>query len=407
MQWSKTDTEFRGVIRGFSGITEIGDELVFKSTAKKEHFDGTPVINLSALFLDEFFKKLKSQIAPGFEERILNYDVSERLFYQHVGDFYRSKGTKKAFEILFKALYNKPVDVIIPSDYVFESSSSSNRKTRDLVLYSDDQTTDFTDILLHRTLKQPESDAIDDPDQLTAYGTVTNVERIERNGIRYYLVSLDGDYDKDISVDGTVFGTFVTTATTKLIEDFVGVNDEWPEFLHVDSTLSFDDSGTLDVYNIVNNEFVVKSISYSEKTVNEFFNISDADFDISRGTLLSSRRYAYVDVSDEETHFFRVTQVLSGIIPDKSSYFEEGDPIKFNTLGLREESTKYNNWKYNNTATYNISNLELLSKINKTYRCNVDGNFDLVNADKFFLIEIIKNHIMFLCLEEKVLMSIF
>ena len=383
---SKTDTEFRGVIRGFSGLTEIGDELVFRDSSKKEHSSGTDVINLSALFLDEFFKKLKSQIAPGFEERILNYDVNERVFYKHVGDFYRSKGTRKAFEILFRALYNRPVNVIIPSDYVFESSSSSNRKTRDLVLYSDDQTTDFSDVLLHRTLKQSEQDSIDDPDELTAYGTISNVERIERNGIRYYLISLDGDYDKDITVDGTVFGTFVPTATTKVTEDFIGANDEWPEFLQVDSTLSFENSGTLDVYNVVNNEFVVKSIDFSGKTVNEFFEIS-SDFDITRGTLISSRRYAYIEVSDEETHYFRVTQVLSGIKPDQSSYFEEEDPIKFNTLGLREESTKYNDWKYNNTATYNISNLELLSKVNKTYRCNVDGNFDLVNADKFFLID--------------------
>ena len=251
---SKTETEFKGVIRGFSGITEIGDELTFSSSLVGEHFDGTTVINLSALFLDEFFKKLKSQIAPGFEERILNYDVNERLFYKHVGDFYRSKGTKNSFEILFRALYNKSVDVIIPSDYIFEPSSSSNRKTRDLVLYSDDQTTDFSDLILHRTLKQPEIDAISDPDEITAYGTITNVERIERNGIRYYIVSLDADYDKDISVDGTVFGQFVTTATTKVIEDFVGVNDVWPEFLHVDSTLSFQDSGSIDVYNVVNNE---------------------------------------------------------------------------------------------------------------------------------------------------------
>jgi len=384
---SKTETEFKGVIRGFSGITEIGDELTFSSSLVGEHFDGTTVINLSALFLDEFFKKLKSQIAPGFEERILNYDVNERLFYKHVGDFYRSKGTKNSFEILFRALYNKSVDVIIPSDYIFEPSSSSNRKTRDLVLYSDDQTTDFTDLILHRTLKQPEIDAISDPDEITAYGTITNVERIERNGIRYYIVSLDGDYDKDITVDGTVFGQFVTTATTKVIEDFVGVNDVWPEFLHVDSTLSFQDSGSIDVYNVVNNEFIVEELSYSGKTVNELFEISDVEFDIPRGTLLSSRRYAYVDISDEETYYFRVTQVLSGIKPDQSSYFEVNDPVKFNTLGLKEETTKYNNWTSNATATYNISNLELLSSTNRTYRCNVDGNFDLTTFDKFFLID--------------------
>ena len=176
------------------------------------------------------------------------------------------------------------------------------------------------------------------------------------------------------------------TPTTKVIEDYVDNNGDFSEFLQVDSAISFDDTGTLDVYNVVNNEFIVEEISYSGKTVNEFYDVN-ADFSISRGTLLSSRRYAFIDVSDEETVYFRVTQVLSGIIPDQSSYFEQGDPIKFNTLGLREEGTKYNDWKYNTTATYDISNLELLSQVNKTYRCKVDGNFDLVKTDRFFLID--------------------
>ena len=384
---SKTDTEFRGVVRGFSGLTEIGDELKFQTSSNIEHFDGELVENLSVLFLQEFFKKTKSLIAPGFEDRTLNSNVNNRLFYKQVGDFYRSKGTKQGFEILFRALYNAPVEVISPSNYVFEASSSSNRTTRDLVLYTDDQTTDFTDLILHRTLKQPEEDAIDNPNNLSAYGTITNVERIERNGVRYYLVSLDGDYDKDISVDGTVFGTFVTTATTKVTEDYVEVGGEYPEFLNVDSTLSFDDGGVLDVYSIVDNETVTNRIEYGDKTINEFYDVRDAEFDIPRGTLISSRRYAYVNLADDNIQYFRVTQVLSGITPDGSSYFAEGDPIKFNTLGLREDSTKYNDWKYNTTATYFIKSIELLSSLNRTYRIILNADFDLTIFDNFFLID--------------------
>jgi hypothetical protein len=384
---SKTNTQFRGVIRGFGGVTELGDEIIFESTNKIEHYDGELVENLSSLLFNEFFSKLKTLIAPGFEDRILNSDVNERLFYKQVGDFYRSKGTSQSFKILFKALYNKPVDVISPSGYVFEPSASSNRKTRDLVLYSTDQTVDYSDVLLHRTLKQPEFDAIDEPDNITAYGTITNIERIERNGVRYYIVSLDSDYDKDISVDGTVFGKFVTTSTTKVVEDYLEDNGEWPEFINVDSTISFEESGSVDVYNVVNNEFVVKTLFYDDITVNEFYGVYDSDFDIKRGTLLSSRRYAYVELSDDNTLYFRVTQVLSGIEPDESSYFSEGDPIKFNTLGLREDSAKYNDWIYNSTPSYNISSIELLSSINKTYRIKLEFNFDLVILDKFFLID--------------------
>ena len=384
---SKTNNKFLGVVRGFRGLTEIGDELKFESTNSVEHFNGELVENLSVLFLEEFFRKVKTLIAPGFEDRTLNENVNKRLFYKQVGDFYRSKGTKYGFEILFGALYGKPVNVISPSNYVFEASSSSNRVTRDLVLYTDDQTTDYTDLILHRTLKQSTFDSIDLPDLLSAYGTITNVERIERNGIRYYIVSLDGDYDKDISVDGTVFGKFVTTPTTRVIEDYVQIDGEWPRFMNVDSTLSFEISGSLDVYNIVNNQTLTKKIQYGDKTVNELYNIFNAEFEIPRGTLLSSRRYAYVNFKNDDTVYFRVTQVLSDIKPDVSSYFSEGDPIKFNTLGLRDDTVKYNDWKYNATASYNINSIELLSSRNRTYRIVLTGDFDLTLFDNFFVID--------------------
>ena len=158
-------------------------------------------------------EKLKTQIAPGFERRKLNENVKSRLFFKQSSDFYKSKGTDEGFKILFKALYGKDVEVIRPSQFVFEASASSNRKTRDLVLYISDQKTDYTDIILHRTLKQNEKDStVTDGEDVTAYGTITNVERIERGSVFYYLVSLDSDYDKDISVSGTVFGTFVSTS---------------------------------------------------------------------------------------------------------------------------------------------------------------------------------------------------
>ncbi|MEC8552931.1 MAG: hypothetical protein VXY93_20725, partial [Pseudomonadota bacterium] len=71
-----TSTSFTGCIRGFSGITgynvgisssllEINREnLVFESTSAAPHSSGSTITNLSVLFLQEFYKKLKRTFLP-------------------------------------------------------------------------------------------------------------------------------------------------------------------------------------------------------------------------------------------------------------------------------------------------------------------------------------------------------
>ena len=59
-----TTNSFTGCIRGFSGITTYHhdnnpSELVFSDTTATDHENDATVINLSALFLKEFYKKTK------------------------------------------------------------------------------------------------------------------------------------------------------------------------------------------------------------------------------------------------------------------------------------------------------------------------------------------------------------
>ena len=72
-----TSTTFTGCIRGFSGISgynvgvsssllEINREkLIFDNTTADSHTSGSTITNLSVLFLQEFFKKLKRTFLPG------------------------------------------------------------------------------------------------------------------------------------------------------------------------------------------------------------------------------------------------------------------------------------------------------------------------------------------------------
>jgi len=78
-----TTNSFTGCIRGFSGITTYHadnnpSELVFSDTTAINHENDATVVNLSALFLKEFYKKTKKSLTPGLENVnfVNNLDVS-------------------------------------------------------------------------------------------------------------------------------------------------------------------------------------------------------------------------------------------------------------------------------------------------------------------------------------------
>ena len=84
----KTETTFTGCIRGFSGITGYDDRsreyfvnanrqnVIFSDTTAASHTAQSEVQNLSALFLQEFYKKIKKTFAPGFEEETFVSDLN-------------------------------------------------------------------------------------------------------------------------------------------------------------------------------------------------------------------------------------------------------------------------------------------------------------------------------------------
>ena len=104
--------------RGFSGIssyenTEDSENLVFESNKATSHKKGAKVENLSILFLEEFLKKIRNQLAPRLEG--VDFDGKLRAqFLRQTKDLYTSRGTDESFTILFKALYNEEVNIIRP-----------------------------------------------------------------------------------------------------------------------------------------------------------------------------------------------------------------------------------------------------------------------------------------------------
>ena len=246
-----TTNTFTGCSRGFSGITSYRsptkpDELLFSQSGISTHSSGTTVNNLSIRFLKEFFKKVKGQITPGFEERALDDDINERLFVKQSKDFYSSKGTDQSFEILFRALYGKDVEVIKPRDYLFIPSDADYKVSKQIVVEALDG--DPMD-LINRNLFQ--DDVYGFP---KANGAISDIEKIVRGDKAYYRLSLDYSQNLD-----KLSGDFSIHPNTKLVEG-VSVGST---VLTVDSTVGFGTTGIL----IANyNDGTFNSIKYTSKS---------------------------------------------------------------------------------------------------------------------------------------------
>lgn len=107
----KTSTSFTGCTRGFSGIStynasNTNGNVVWQKTTTSSHTSGSAVINVSALFLKEFYKKLKGMYAPGLEGVTLSPDLNVNNFIKEARSLYEAKGTEDSFKILFKAVWD-------------------------------------------------------------------------------------------------------------------------------------------------------------------------------------------------------------------------------------------------------------------------------------------------------------
>lgn len=356
---SKTNTSFTGCVRGFSGITSLenplnSDELVFSTSSSEQHTSGSKVNNLSILFLQQFFKKVKSQISPGFEDRDFYSGLNESIFVKQSKDFYSSKGTTESFKILFKALYGENVEVIRPQDFLIQPSDAEYRITKDLVVEKLEG--DIED-LVNRTIYQDQNDFLD-----RASGTVTKVEKIIRDSKEYYTLSLDYGYQRDIDVDGTIFGEFTIHPRSKVITSIVDLDPSISGFttsstsIDVDSTAGFPNSGNL-IVDLPNNTSL--TISYEDKTLTQFLGCSGITQEINSGTEIRSDAYAYGQGESGQIKFL-VTGVLSDLKLENSQYQNINYPVKIKTLGEDSKDYKANNWFFNIAVEYDLQSHSLI-----------------------------------------------
>ena len=359
---SKTDTQFEGCIRGFSGITTyIGtntpDKLVFEETAAEEHKKGSEIQNLNVLFLKEFFRKIKRQFIPGFSERELTSNLDERNFLFGGSSFYDAKGTDEGFKILFKALYGDEVKVIKPSEFLFRPSDGDYLITQDYVV---EKISGDPLKLKNLTLFQ---------DSTKARGTVTNVQNVLYGEGKYYQVSIDGGYQRDIDLSsGTIFGKFQSNPKTQLLTS-VGSG---ATVLDVDSTIGFPESGELDTVDENGKQIKLK---YGSKSINQFYDVLTGTGTtltkvISSATdiHLDDYSYAYAGIGTDDRIKVRFTTTLRDLELDDPTYlYNVNDTITLQSLGIQSDIIQSKNWNFNIKARWDVNVISLIDITENKY----------------------------------------
>jgi len=378
----KTDITFENCRRGFSAVTSYEgsntpDELVFTTTEADTHTKNAEIKNLNILFLQKFLLKLKSQVVPGFEDRTLYSGLNQENFIYHSDSFYKSKGTDRSFEILFRALYGEDVEVIRPSEFLLRPSNANFKVTNDIIV--EQYLGDPMD-LRNKTLFQ---------DSSGARGSVSNVRPVVYNGVVYYQVSLDLGYQRDINVDGTVLGSFVPNQKTKVLND-VSIGST---YIDVDSTVGFPEEGTLDTVDVDTNEYIA---SYSTKNNNQFFNVSPVSNIIKKGTdiTLYNLAYAYVDQSESQEKIeVKISTALKNItFEEKNFSLKKDDTIQIQSIGIEKNTEKTKNWNLNIKTGWKVQSFNLTDLSSKKYSIVLNEDHLLEIGNKVHFID--KNNII-------------
>jgi hypothetical protein len=363
---AKTEATFTGCFRGFCGITSFSspnnpEELVFSESNSDDHTSGTVVENLSPLFLKEFFKKIKKQIAPGFEGRDFYSTLNQSTFIKQLKDFYSSRGTDSSFKVLFKGLYNEEVDVVKPKEKLIRPSDARYQLTKDIIV---ETISGDPYELVNTTLFQNEYGNIQ-----KAYAPVGRVEKIQTglSTANYYKLSFDANYNRDISVSGSIYGDFTVHPYSRL----VGNAYSGSVTLDVDSTVRFPNSGEL---SVVYNDGTVGVVSYTSKSLTQFFGCSPVTGLILDKSPIGINTYAYGFSTENPNEIIsvRITSVLEKLsIPEESYGFNSYDSILIKTLGGKYNDKISNNWTYNICPTYHVKKIEVSDTSDNSYSITV------------------------------------
>jgi len=100
--------KFVNCVRGTSALVLESipkSEIVLTSSVSEEHKNGSVVENICFSYANEFFRRIKSEIAPLITENVVE-DLDYTQFLKNIKSFYSAKGSLNGHRIIFKILFN-------------------------------------------------------------------------------------------------------------------------------------------------------------------------------------------------------------------------------------------------------------------------------------------------------------
>ncbi len=346
-----TSTSFTGCIRGFSGITgyNVGvsssllnineEKLVFEDTTAASHTTGSEITNLSVLFLQEFYKKLKKTFLPGLENNDFDTDLDVGNFVKFARSFYQSKGIEESVRILFKVLYGVETTILDLEGNLIKPSGAEFIRREVIVADLISSERDPQNLVGQTIFKSTDT---------STNASVSEVEILKRDQKTYYKISLFvGFSDRDL-----IEGVFTVPGKTKILKD-VAVNGD---VISVDSTVGFGATGT-----IISGQ---NTIDYTSKTINQFFGCTGIGVKLNTADDIRANEtiFGFENGDLSKRVDLRITGVLSELqtISDVS-LVNEGENIFVKNVGekIPTDNSNYkeifaNSWKYNTSSRFQI-----------------------------------------------------
>ena len=378
-----TSTTFTGCVRGFSGVTgynvgisssllEINREsLDFNETTASSHTSGSTLTNLSVLFLQEFFKKLKKTFLPGLENTDFATTLDVGNFIKFARSFYQSKGVEESIRILFKVLYGVDSKILDLEGNLIKPSGAEFIRREVIVADLISETGEPQNLTGQTIFKSTD---------VNTNASVSEVEIIKREGRNYYKIALFvGFSDRDL-----IEGVFTIPGKTKV----VGGVDANATIIDVDSTVGFGTTGTI----IAGSN---SAINYTSKSINQFFGCSGIGVGINTATDLRSDEtiFGYENGDLSKRVDLRITGVLSELVPITDiSLINEQENLFVKNIGekIENDGNNYkqifaNSWIYNTAARFQVeitgSTFKLNTKIDKAY-LKVGDRFEILERNE-------------------------
>ena len=380
-----TTNSFTGVKRGFSGITSYHqelnqEELTFSTSSTADHLSGSYVQNLSSLFLQEFYKKLKYSLTPGLENVDFDPNLNAGTFIKEARALYNAKGTDESFRILFNALYNETPKVVNLEEYLLKPSAA-NYVRREVVI-AEALSGDVTKLAGQTLFKTSD---------VNTSASISEVEGFSRVGValttiqNYYKLSLFIGFDDS---DSTIQGDFDITQATRCLDN-VSIGSS---VLSVDSTVGFGQTGT--IISLGNT-----SINYTSKSVNQFFGCTGIGVSIKKSDEIRSNNtyYGYEDGDSTKKVELRLTGVLSDFEQVSTNLnINEGETISVKNVGdfIQNPATNAtfkqvfaNSWIYNTSCRYFLEGQTFNSASTFTTKSKIDRS----SLKKGDIVEVVRN----------------